>query len=560
MDGSDDSLRIERVVELTTDGVRVLHLNGDSQRALELFSEAVAVDSTYAPARYSLAQLYLDRMSDSAIMHARAAYLSDTTNHWYLGQYAQSIVTKGDYDTARVLFEQLIKLRPLDLNSYRILALLYQQQSRIGDAIALLDTAEMRAGQNPYLLAMKRDMLLATGQTERAVSETVDLVAQAPYVVENRLALAELYRDLKRDQLATLEYDAAMEIDSTRLETQMSYANFLRSRGREGDYLMMIDRVVAGDNIPADRKVSMVSELIANRELFRRQQGAISVILGSLVTAHPTDVAVVELHAKFLLSLNLVEQALEVMKDHLDDTPPQLQYYSMVVDIERYMGRLDSALYYQTRAIELFSEESSLRYSKAYLLAERGLYDESIESFKVLMNGATDSLRSSLFGVMGDISYQKILADSVGQLNVKRELKKVYSYYDKSLKIDPDNVLVLNNYAYFLSENGGDLNKALAMAERVMALEDGNSTYIDTYGWILYRLGRYEEAKVAMRRAVSLDTRNNYEIALHYGEILSVLGEDMMADVYWSRALEWGAPAEVIEQSRRQSELKRGLE
>ena len=106
---------------------------------------------------------------------------------------------------------------------------------------------------------------------------------------------------------------------------------------------------------------------------------------------------------------------------------------------------------------------------------------------------------------------------------------------------------MLNNYAYYLSEEDRELERALAMSSRAIELEQNNATFIDTYAWILYKLGRYDEARKSMRQALSLDTTGSAALPLHYGDILYELGEKFMAETYWRKALEAGADAAEIE-------------
>ena len=106
---------------------------------------------------------------------------------------------------------------------------------------------------------------------------------------------------------------------------------------------------------------------------------------------------------------------------------------------------------------------------------------------------------------------------------------------------------MLNNYAYFLSEDDRQLDKAMEMATRANFLSENNPTFLDTLAWILYRMGRYDEAKKYMQQAISLDRSPSAEIYIHYGDILYAMGEDFMAQTYWRKALEQGYDAGKIE-------------
>lgn len=128
----------------------------------------------------------------------------------------------------------------------------------------------------------------------------------------------------------------------------------------------------------------------------------------------------------------------------------------------------------------------------------------------------------------------------------RKALKACYDAYDRSLGYWRDNALVLNNYAYFLSVEGRDLERALEMATRVMASSEKNPTYLDTYAWVLYRLGRLDEAKQAIQQAVAFDEHGNPELFAHYGDILNALGDRFSAEFYWQKALDAGYDAAEI--------------
>jgi Tfp pilus assembly protein PilF len=136
--------------------------------------------------------------------------------------------------------------------------------------------------------------------------------------------------------------------------------------------------------------------------------------------------------------------------------------------------------------------------------------------------------QSGVWGTKGDLYHET------------GDRKKTFAAYDKALSLNPDNVLVLNNYAYFMAIGGGNLDRALEMTVKANSLEPNNATYLDTHAWVLYLRGDYAEAKRIMGQALPLDRENNPELLIHYGDILWALGEDFMATRYWKRALEAG--------------------
>ncbi len=547
-----ENLRITAKVRHTVDGVVAAELKRDLGRARELYEKAIKSDSTYAPARYALAKMMLYDRADSAVIHARKAYLSDTTNRWYLSTYAQSLINTEQYDEAEKSYEKLIALNPHDLNAYRVLAILYNRKQQTERALAILDSAELKAGRHSYLTSLKRQILISTKQIGRAVVETEAAINENPYSADNRVAMAELYAMARVDSLASKHYTAAMRIDSSRLETLLSYGNFLEQRGKESEYLNILRLVMQNQEIDLKNKISLLNELITNKELYRREYLRVGDLIRTLLLQSPKSKQLVELQSRHLISMGMIEEAVRYMKSHLKDQPAELEYYRSVISMERYLDRPDSVDLYLVEAARCFPLESSLRYERAYMLTSQKRYEEAIECYRAEMDGASDSLRSSLLGTIGDVYHQMAIESRGGEDEklAKRQMRESYKHYDRALKADRNNILVLNNYAYFLSENGGDIERAYEMSKRTTELEASNPTYLDTYAWILYRMHRYAEAKVVMRQAISFDRSENGEIAMHYGEILSVLGENTMANFYWEKALAWGMSEGEVKISR----------
>ena len=185
---------------------------------------------------------------------------------------------------------------------------------------------------------------------------------------------------------------------------------------------------------------------------------------------------------------------------------------------------------------------------------------QSIGSYKKALKYAdTDSLRGAVWGYIGDVYHQM---EEAGRKDSERDKyrRRCFEAYDRSLHYYYDNPMVLNNYAYFISESSRDprqLDRAFAMAARAVELDGNNATLLDTYAWVLFRLGRLQEARRTMQQAISFDRSENPELYLHYGDILAALGEKFMAETYWRKALEKGYDdPQAIEERIRQLKSK----
>jgi tetratricopeptide (TPR) repeat protein len=251
---------------------------------------------------------------------------------------------------------------------------------------------------------------------------------------------------------------------------------------------------------------------------------------------HPESKDVAVLYAQHLIVSGKADEALRLCKQSIDYKSPDVEDFTRVIELENHLNRPDSVQKYTALALAIAPHNTDLLQISAALAQQRGEYDKAIEIYnEVLKYADNDELRSSMWGAIGDVEHNR------------EKKRRCCSAYNKALRYNADNSSVLNNYAYFLSLDGRDLERALTMATRANELSANNATYLDTKAWVLYKLGRYAEAKKVMQQALSLNRSPSPEYPLHYGDILNALGEDFMTKTYWRKALELGADKEEIE-------------
>ena len=126
--------------------------------------------------------------------------------------------------------------------------------------------------------------------------------------------------------------------------------------------------------------------------------------------------------------------------------------------------------------------------------------------------------------------------------------EEAYQAYDKALQYHPDNISVLNNYAYYLSLERRDLDRAEEMSYRTVKAEPQNATYLDTYAWILFEKGNYAEARIYIDQVIKIakEEEMSPEVLEHCGDIHALTDDLPGALEYWKRALEKGSESELL--------------
>ena len=234
------------ISELYSEAIKAVTIHKDTLNAICAIEAIFQQDSNYAPALNLLSRL--TRVPENAVKYAERAFLSDTTNRYYLEDYGRALVQSGKYNEATPIFERIVT-KSTEPNDYRILAILLDNSRKTTEAIAILDTAEVRFGRIPLLGRLRQYYLLKTGQTLAAEADARKAIEEAPYLAENHISLAEIYAATRRDSLALASYQKAIAIDSLAVDSWLALAEYHQKRGNMAAYLTVLEHIFGNDQL-----------------------------------------------------------------------------------------------------------------------------------------------------------------------------------------------------------------------------------------------------------------------------------------------------------------------
>ena len=540
---TNDSLR---VAYLYSEGAKEVAESGVPVAGMPYWRAILSIDSLHGGANHKMSELGVDIRPQQAFEHSRRAVEADTTNIEFLGQYAYTQVATGQYKSALQTFNKLLKKDSRNPYNYRMAAALYANEGMPHMAISVLDSAEYKLGRIEELASYKRMLLMSVKNFDRAISETQSAIANTPFDHSNFRFLGEIYAHTGNDSLAVVNFNRALELAPEDAENIISAAEYYRRAGDYTNFFELVKRLFMLDGESLEGKLDLYDDFISNMEFYRQHFYAINTLCSILHIKYPDSYDVTSRYATHLIRAGEIDKALEVYKQEVAKGSAPLDAHLSLVDIESYLGLREDMLFHLDQAINSYPHEEALLLRKAFELQRgevSGKQRDIVALYKKAMKVADgDTAKSDTAASLGDYYH------SIGKPN------KSFRWYAKALELNPDNSLVLNNWAYFLSEYGQDLERALKMSQRACELTPSNPTYLDTQAWILHLLGRTAEAKVIMRQAISLDTTGDDTLLLHYAEILAAEGESFMAEMYYKRALEAGGDEGYI--NKKIGELK----
>ena len=539
-----DSLRI---AYLYTEGVKTLALDEIYATAVArlYFDKVLEIDSLHAPTHHQLSEMTNNSLE--ALPHCEIAYAADSTNLDYAEHYCYMLYDSEEYNKAKVVCQRIIDQDPQNPMAWRTMAALHVATNMPHLALGVLDSAEYKIGRHREFSEYKIALLSALKLYDRAIGEMQVNIANNPRDVQNYVVLGELYAQADRDSLAEVSFLKALELAPENINATIRLSTFYHKNGQGEKFLQQIKKLFLSDQLSVeDKRYIYDSMVVADEEFYRRHFFTINSLISILNVKHPDDGELKLRHARHLIRAGELEQALAKYKSLSMSEWAPMEAFHGVVSIEEHFGRRDSMMHYLDLAIEKYPSEMEFRFRKGFeLLNEEGREKEAKRVFEEVVEVAEDDESKSVaYAALGD---QEIT------------LKGAARYYRKALQHNPENAGVLNNWAYKICTNGGDLNEALQMSTKACDLEPTEAIYLDTKAWTLYLLGRTSEAKTIMRRAISLDSTGDSTLLLHYGDILAAEGEKFMAEIYYKRALEAGEDPEMIEErmARLKEETKR---
>lgn len=517
-----------------SEAVKSLAIWQDTTKAERLWRGIIAEDSLYAPALYSLSRLNSVK-ADEVVNLARRAYEVDSSNKWYAQHYGEILVTRGDLSNALGVYRRLMALDSHDVSSYYYLARIYALRGMPYSAIAVLDSADMRLGRNSYLARIKQGLLLELRLFDRAIAEGERLLFDTPYDVQAHIDLATAYEAAGRDSMAMQTLESAHKLDTTNINATVALLDFYIRQNNVERVFYLEELLFRDDRQPFHLKLKHVKAFVDDENFYRNHYFNVGRLIFILATKYPTDREVVKLYSIHLFFGERYDEAVDYLMRHLEDDNAMPNDFSLAYELATILKRDKLADSIVNKAIERFPGDIDIASLAAYVRYSDGDTAGAIKVYRrALKSAPNDVTRSLLWCSIGDMYHEE--DDNI----------RAFKAYDKALEYNPENAAALNNYAYFLALENRELERALAMSQLAITIEEGNYNYLDTYAWILHLLGRNVEAKKYMVQALALNRQQSASLLVHYADILWDLGEKFMAETYWKKAIEKGYDAEEL--------------
>ncbi len=514
-------------------------------KAAALMEQCLAIDPLNADAHYEMATLYvsIERIED-ALFHAKKSYELNPNNIWVSRLLSQLYQISGNIDGELSAYKTLIEKDPSNIEYLFLLATAHSKKGSYKKAIQVYNEIESKIGVSEELSVTKEYLYITMGDVDLAAAEIKKLIAAFPNEIRFLGMLAELYQANNLTEKSIAIYNEILEVDPKNSAANVALAEHYRVNN---NHLKAFDYLTFCFDKDVFDLQTVFQILTSYFQMAKEEQKYLDPLLSLLnktLINHPNEAPFHVLSGDVYFELNDPNKAFEAYEKSLrfgiTDFLIWNRYLILGIELKEY----DRVYKNGMRAIELHPIQPTLYLFSGFAASYKKEYETAITLFNKGLNYVVNNkpLKAEFYNYLGD-SYHFFGND-----------KKSDECYEKSLELIPDNVVVLNNYSYYLSLREKDLEKAERMSKKCIELSPNQSTYQDTYGWVLYKLKRFNEAREWLKKAAEGDSKSPV-ITEHYGDVLYQLNLKKEALEYWKKAKNSGGDSELLNKKVREGVL-----
>jgi tetratricopeptide (TPR) repeat protein len=512
-------------------------LLGNNEIAAGLFAECLKKDPQNDASMYEIAQIFAQQgKNNEALFYIKKASSIDPKNVWYQSFYGELLEKNKQYLAAVDVFEHLSKSNPDQPEYYYGWASALLYANKPAEAIKVYDKLEEKIGVNADLISQKEKLYLKIGKIDKAAAEVEKLITAYPKETQYYMLLADLYQANGMSEKAMDIYKKILEVDPENGFVHLSLADYYRTKGDKDKSFNELKTVFANKNIDIDTKLKILASYYGIVEQHPEMAKQALTLNKLLIETNPNDVSSHAFYAEFLYQSKDYTQARDEYRKALAIDKQNYSTWQELLRVELDLKDYNAMVSESDDALILFPNQPAVYYLNGIAKIQAKKYKEAIDILNQGVKLVVDNtpLEADFYANIGD-AYNKL-----------KESKLSDAAYNKSITLDPKNASTLNNYSYYLSLRSDSLAKAEALSRLSNEIDVDNSYYQDTYGWILYKQGKYAEAKDWIEKAMKNRNGDSAVIMEHYGDVLYKLGDVNKAVEYWEKARKAGASSEVL--------------
>jgi tetratricopeptide (TPR) repeat protein len=512
---------------------------GNVNEAISLYLSCIKANPSCDVAHYELGTVYSALGENAkAEENLAIAYKLNPKNYWYGIAYSELLKLNNKSSRSLKILKKTRKLNKTNQLTINFkIAEIYTEEGKYNKALNFLEEIEKENGVSELISFKKFEVYKLQKNYNNAAEVILDLITEAPEIAEYNIILAEFYNEIGDSINALRYYENAFRIDSSNIFAVSNLADMYSAMGDDSKAYYFLNQAILNMNIQLSSKIQTLMMLNKDRDLIRKKRMFIEIMITNLLNEYPGNTDALTVAYDFYNGLEEHEKALKLIKQILVQKKDDYLIWQQALYSSSMLENYDELILIGEEALKYFPNKNEIYLFIGIAYFQKQKYEEAY----TVLSGAFSTIKEN---DKIKLQFLLFLSESAYKTNRKKES---YSYFDQLVIEDPSNDFTKNNYSYYLSLDSVDLLKAKELSYGTILNSPENYTFVDTYAWILFKLGDFENAKYYSEKALVINGESDPDIIFHYAEILNALKNYELAMKYYNLALEHGYDKEIIE-------------
>ena len=505
-------------------------ISGDIYAADSIYKKCLLLNPESGVVNFELSGLYISLdQPQKALEYANKAVILSPENEWYLANLAVLYKKINNHKKSAESFSKLVVSKPEKISYLFSLTEELLNNNSYKKAIKVLDVIEKKIGIKEEISIQKHQIYLFLKNKKKAVIELENLISNDLESISRLGLLAEYYENAKKSELAKAILNKMLSIDSSNGLVRLSlFQHYYKNKEYKKGYKELL-LVMNSNSIEINLKKQILMQISYDKSS-PYNISEVCNLAQSFLSIDSKNSDVLLLMGDFKMLLREEDTACYYIRESLKINPSPFNAWSKLITSTLSRNKFDITINDAKMAIESHPNQPFPFLAIGIALNRKKEYAKAL---KELLKGKDlvfddNFLESNFLQEIGNSYYGK------------EKFKISFDYYEMSIALDSNNFILLNNYSYYLALRKTNLERAEELMLKVIAKFPSNSTYLDTYGWVMFQLGAYSESEKFLFKAIINSDGQSGEILEHYGDVLYKLKKIDEANVFWNKSKKTG--------------------
>jgi tetratricopeptide (TPR) repeat protein len=511
---------------------------GQLAEAVKLYNMVIKDKPDCDVAYFEVGSIYMmTNQLELARQNLSRAYALDPDNQWYTIAYINALGATEAFDEVVDILKEKAKNDPENVEWDYQLASAYFAMGKWGKSIKTLEKIEKEKGFSEKITLLKASVYESEGKYELAREEIEKVMIIFPEAIQFRIVAAELCMKNGDEDAAAEYYQEILEVDSLNIFALTNLTDYFRKNENYAQSFKYLASSFSSDQIDVKRKMAILSYYLSEEKFVTNYSSELSEVIEVFTKTHPDESDIKLIAADFYIQTRTYDLAYFHLKDYLELNRGTYNIYMQTIMLANATSMDDELVEITDRALEMYPDSADIKFFRGVGLYQTEDFEELIINFKDISAEAySNNEYASQAKMLVAEAYYRV-----------QDYPKSDSLFESLIREDPDNYMVLNNYSYYLAERGEQLTKAKEWSYTTVQNNPENSTFLDTYAWVLYKLEAYEEAEKYILSALDKGGDNDPEVNEHAGDIQLALKSYEIAQSYYLKAIILGGDKDKLE-------------